>query len=822
MPRFIIIISGTIRILLVGILLIQIAPNLLRAQAHRKVAIATRVTNPPVIDGILDDVCWSMASANDGFYQFEPDYGQPESQVTLVYFVYDHQAIYVGAFLFDRSPDSILRQLGRRDDNSINSDWFMVYFDTYNNQSDAYAFRVSASGVQSDWRISDRSFDAVWLSAVSISPVGWSVEMKIPFTAFLFPDTDEQEWGLQIQRSVRRYRELSEWSITPKDISNSLAAWGTLVGIKNIKPPPGISLTPYLYNSLLLEEKSAEKSLSLSDAYGGGTDLRYVIGHSFTLDMMLYPDFSEVRSDEKVKNLTPFETVYGEHRPFFRQSVDLFRKGGLFYSRRIGGQPQGYYQVAGQIDSTESILKNPVQSRIVNAIKLSGRNSKGLAIGFLNVITGNTYAVIQNESNEKRKILTNPLTNYNITVADYILPHNSSVYLINTSVIRDKQNPDANVTGAGFQLHDPGQIFRINFNGAVSQRFTYEPLKGSYIRTPGYKYSLSAGKVSGKLRFGISRNVMNNQYNDNDLGLTHRNDYEQHNLQVSYFLFEPVGQIRSFRGYAGLSREISFTTRKNINTVLSTGYNLTSLKYNSHWLNISYSPLERYDYYDPRTKGRYYIRPSYAAANGGFSTDYRKTVAFDGNLWLSVDAENSRSASFNIQPRWRVNDKLNLTYSFSASNTKNNRGWVKNLSDGIIIYGNRNLKSFENTISGQYIFSNNLSLGIWMRQYWYYGIYSSYYTLLSNGRLIPNEEYHQNNDFSFNSVDVNLVFQWDFAPGSQLSLVWKNSVSGEENQITPSFLDNFFRTLQYDQTNQITVKLNYYIDYQSFIKIKPG
>ncbi|OYT13676.1 MAG: hypothetical protein B6I19_03920, partial [Bacteroidetes bacterium 4572_114] len=342
-----------------------------------KTAYANRISSPPKIDGVLDDYCWETTEAISGLTQFDPDYSRPASQKSFVYIVYDDEAIYVGALLHDTAPDSILTQFGNRDDGGLNADWFGVEFDTYFNQMDAYSFKVTASGVQIDSRYRDHTFDAVWQSAVKITDEGWVAEMKIPYSAIRFPNEDEQVWGVQVLRNIRRNRETDMWALGVKGAPNQMVYWGTLNGLANIKPPIRLSLSPYFSLSGQHDQRIEDKANQFSYSFGGGADIKYGINESYTLDMTLFPDFSQVKSDDKVKNLSAFETVYAEHRPFFKEAVDLFRKGGLFYSRRIGGTPKHFYEVNDLIDTNEFIIDNPSQAKLLNALKVSGRNNHG-------------------------------------------------------------------------------------------------------------------------------------------------------------------------------------------------------------------------------------------------------------------------------------------------------------------------------------------------------------------------------------------------------------------------------------------------------------
>lgn len=780
---------------------------------------ATRIATPPKIDGLLDDPCWEDALVITGLSQWDPEYGNPATQKSLVYIVYDNEAIYIGARLMDSAPDSILTELGNRDDGGLNADWFGVQFDTYYNQLDAYTFRVYASGVQIDRTSSDYTYDAVWHSRVKIVDDGWIVEMKIPYSAIRFPRQNEQTWGLQVERYVRRKREQDVWALGVRGVPNQMVYWGTLRGLNHIKPPLRLSLTPY-FSLAGQHDQSVEQSGSqYAYSFGGGADLKIGINESYTLDMTLFPDFSQVKSDDKVKNLSAFEVVYAEQRPFFTEGVDLFKRGGLFYSRRIGGTPAEFYNVPDQVDSTEILIENPSQAKLLNATKISGRGKNGLAIGFLNAITNNTYAEVEGAHGNIRKILTDPFTNYNITVADQALKNNSSAYVINTSVVRSNNSDDANVTGAGLNLLNAKNTLRLNLSGALSQVFEHDDETGVQGNKSGYKYYASAGKVSGNFQYTAYRSVKNNTYDDNDLGITTRNNFINNGLNLSYRIFDPFWKVRSFNSYLQVNRETDFTTHKNINTNIRLGAGTTWMSYLSTWFDVNLSIMERYDYYDPREEGRFIIRPGYTNASLGFSSDYRRPLAFDGNLWMGFDPAGYFGRSFMISPRMRLTDQLFFDYTLSLSFTDNFKGYVAvSDSSGDIIYGNRITESFENSMSGRYMFKNNLSLGLWMRHYWFKGTYNEYYTLNDAGRLEPDDVYTENNDFNFNTFNVDLVFNWEFAPGSNLSLVWKNSIAQDDHVLVEDFFDNFRQTLQADQLNQISLKLLYYLDYSSVFK----
>ncbi|MBC8048104.1 MAG: carbohydrate binding family 9 domain-containing protein, partial [Fimbriimonadaceae bacterium] len=212
--------------------------------------LASKITSAPKIDGKLDDAVWQTLPIATLDITYLPEYGKIPSKRTEVKVIYDNTAIYFAAMLYDDDPANIKKQLSERDGHSI-ADNFTVGLDTYNDDINGYRFIVSASGVQSDQRISlnsndDRSWDAVWESDVAILDNGWSCEMKIPYSAIRFPSKEIQNWGLQFNRNVNNTGEYILWSPVDPNVYGIIAQWGTLFNLENITPPLRLSFSPYL------------------------------------------------------------------------------------------------------------------------------------------------------------------------------------------------------------------------------------------------------------------------------------------------------------------------------------------------------------------------------------------------------------------------------------------------------------------------------------------------------------------------------------------------------------------------------------------------
>ncbi|HEU4717981.1 MAG TPA: DUF5916 domain-containing protein, partial [Bacteroidia bacterium] len=633
----------------------------------RKKFSCVRITQPVKIDGKLDDAVWQDAPIATNFIQNSPKEGAAASYQTEVKMLYDNNALYIGAMMYDDHPDSIMKQMGLRDDN-VTADNFRMVFDTYNTQQDAFDFTVTASNVQVDSRFSDFNYNAVWHSHVQMLPNGWSAEVEIPWSALRFPTTEKQNWGIQFTRWIQRKFEFDQWSLTPKAAQNSLKYWGILEGLENIDVPVRLSVTPYL--STIWQSDNRYGPDSPSTSFGGGMDLKYGINESFTLDMTLLPDFSQVQSDNIVKNLSPFEIQYDEYRPFFTEGTDLFSLGDLFYSRRIGKTPTQFYNTGDLLDSNERIIKNPTQSRLLNATKLSGRTSNGMGIGILNAYVDNTYAVAQDTlTGATRKILTEPRSNYNIFVFDKQVQNGSHVYFVNTNVMRTHGYRSADVSGAGFSLNNKKSTWTFSGFGAVSNIMEpVDSLKGQFNSSLGYKYVASIDKNSGKLKYGISRRELGKNFDPNDLGINYETNIADNSAYVAYNVYNPWWIFNLINS----SLNFDYTQNARLHTMNNFTIDFfTYAEFRNFWsfyIGSESTPFDSKDYYEPREDGRFYLRTGYNAVYGGINTNSNKKISF--NLGFHGGQTHYISQEIPVNP-WggadlTVNVRAGYRFSFSA------------------------------------------------------------------------------------------------------------------------------------------------------------
>ena len=796
------------------ILLIILIPIISIGQS--KSLVALRIEEKINIDGFAEEKSWKSADIATGFIERNPTEGNPPQQKTEVQILYDDNAIYVLARCYDKSPDSILTQLGERDDiggrrNSLNTDVFKVSFDTYGNMLDAFTFAISASGIQGDSRISDPSFNAVWDSATKIGDDGWIAEMRIPYYAIRFPKGDKQIWRIQFEREIRRTRQEVQWSFVPKNVETEINFWGTLEGLNEIEDPLRLSLSPYV--SAFSESFDGQSTVG----YGAGADLKLGLNESFTLDMTLLPDFSQVRSDNIVKNLGAFEVVFEEQRPFFQEGVELFNLGDLFYSRRIGGVPEKYGEVFSQLDSTETIIENPITSRLVNVAKISGRNKKGLGIGVMNAITASAEATIENTiTGERRFFETNPLVNYNIISFDQNLPNNSSVYLINLNTMRVGNFNDANVTAMGTNVVSKNSSYAISGDIKFSQRDT--SLFDNILKVndnDGLSYTISFSKIKGNFKYALSSENKSPQFNPNDLGVNFQTNIRTHSINLQYNKYNPFWILNSSYNSFTFDIEQDYTTGQLLKKKYSGRYFFITPDFIALFVNMSSQVGDGIDLFESRVPGQNFIVPEFYYNGIGISTDYRKKLAIDGDIgygrgYFTNYVKNSYF-EVNFEPIIRLSDKLTLRPSTNYSIFLNGAGFA-GYFDGAPKYGVRDVRTLTNIIQGKYLFKNNLSLTLRIRHYWSYGLYDYYGDLDEEGYIIRDDNFTGNADFNFNAFNTDLIFGWQFAPGSFLNVVYKNALQRDEQNIVTSYFRNLGSVFDENQRNTITLKVVYFFD----------
>ena len=777
--------------------------------SQKKVLQTKFISEKIEIDGKLDENTWQTASIANDFIMFDPDNGKaiPENKRTEVKVLYDNDAVYIGAIMFDENPEKILREITQRD-NFGTSDLFGVFINGFNDGQQDFQFFVNAADGQADCITTDTngedySWDAVWESKAVITDKGWVVEMRIPYAALRFSGENKQTWGLNFFREIRRDRQKFTWNFIDSKLGTFTQQTGVLEGIENIKPPTRLFLLPY--SSFYVNADARQKT------YGtlkGGLDLKYGINDAFTLDMILIPDFGQTKYDDQILNLGPFEQQFNENRPFFTEGTDLFSKGNLVYSRRIGGVP------TYKLNDSESFTETPNVS-LINAFKISGRTKDGLGIGILNAVTEKTPTTIFNGDSGEIRSEIEPLSNYNVLVLDQRFRKNSSVAFVNTNVTRNGSFRDGNVTALVWDLNTKKNTYNLAGDFKYSYINSVEDKKG-------INSQLNFSETSGKFRYGVGADVTTKDFDNNDLGINFETNYYSLYANTSYRILNPTKYFNTFNArintYSQFQKETGKLQSGNIN------FQINSNNKKNHYLGIGIdaNPVETYDYYEPRTADRYVIRPTKI---GGFiyiSTNYNNSFAIDFNPSFAIFDESGRNSyGFSLGPRYRFNDKLSLNYNFNFFRQNNNKGYIDSINDDMssatpntIIFANRNVITYSNTLSGKYSLNSQMTFNISLRHYWSYAENKNALSLEQNGRLADFAGYTTNKNSSFYSWNADLSYSWWFAPGSQVSVLYRNNAGAFERNINKEFRNNVTNLLNNDALSHVfSISVRYFIDY---------
>ncbi len=790
---------------------------------------ALKTSNPPKIDGDLEDATWASAPVAGDFIQNFPKAGQPASVRSEVKILYDNSAIYIGAMLYD-DPALIRKQLTARDgEQRTDVDYFSVFFDTYNDNQNGFQFLVTSANVQTDSRLSanytgdfgdygDKTWDAVWESKTKMLDNGWSVEMRIPYFSLRFSKKELQDWGIQFMRFTRRNNENSFWNFVDPNVNGFINQFGDFTGIKNIEPPLRLSFSPYLSTGINVSPDGDRNKTEWLKS--GGMDLKYGISEAFTLDATIIPDFGQVVSDNVVNNLTPYEIKFDENRPFFTEGTELFNKAGLFYSRRVGETPQGFGAVQSYVQSVpdQEIIENPAVTNLYNALKFSGRTKNRLGIGFFNAIGQRELAIIRNKTDGRdSNIVTEPLANYNIIVIDQALKNRSYVTFTNTNVIREGTNRDANVSAIDFSFFD--QQNKYNIRGASR----YSKIFGA-AGYDGFSTLLRVGKVSGKVQYYLQNNIMSDNYDPNDLGIIFYNNEVAYSGQLSYNQFTPKGKFLTYNyrltsRYFWLYKPYSF---RYLDASLS-GFWV----FKNFWdvsLSLSTVPFGENDYFVLNTPGRYAKRPAWSFAQLEGSTDSRKKWFFSYNYLQGIFhvPEKHDYHIVDLGLRYRFSNKITMSLSNRNERETDYIVFAGREAGGEPIISFVDFTDITSIYSGVYNFTPRMNLTMRVRHNWSKVIYKRFANVDANGRDIP-RAFIPNQDENVNFFNLDAFFTWDFRLGSRVVVGWKNFLGNQEfvdGSIHKRYLRNLRETIDLRHGNELTLRFIYFIDYNTLKRKK--
>ena len=293
------------------------------------------------------------------------------------------------------SSGAVQSPLGRRDD-AEQVEYLQVELDTYRDRRTAYMFGVTAAGSRldhyhptDDEGDTDWDYDPVWQARVALTDASWTAELWLPFSQLRFHAGNEQVWGLNVKRAVPSRDEENYWVLVGRTESGWASRFGELGGIRDLPQPGRIEVLPYVAGSTRIAGDR-----DLSDPFDDGrnlsgrmgADVKYGLGSNLTLDATMNPDFGQIDADPAEVNLTVFETIFPERRPFFLEGNNVLTAGtgNYYHSRRIGARPVG--------PASGDFVDYPSTTTILGAAKLTGRFSSGMSLGLLGAVTDEEFA----------------------------------------------------------------------------------------------------------------------------------------------------------------------------------------------------------------------------------------------------------------------------------------------------------------------------------------------------------------------------------------------------------------------------------------------
>lgn len=746
------------------------------AEKEPPVVEAKRTTEPIKIDGLLKETAWQGKDCSD-FIQSEPVDGAPATEKTSVWMVYDNNALYVAARLYDSEPTKIISLLGRRDE-SVDSDSFIFSIDPYYDHRSGYQFAVNPAGTMVDYSIfndesTDITWDGVWECKTHIDDKGWSLEMKIPFDQLRFKKRENYVWGVHFSRLVKRKNEWSSNVWIPKGESGFASHFARLEGISNINPGHYIEMLPFTAGKAAFSPKEEGNPFKTGKDYSlnAGLDMKVGLKSNLTLDLTVNPDFGQVEVDPAVINLSAAETYYEEKRPFFMEGANIFRFGGggcnfyisadwndpsFFYSRRIGRSPQGSVNSDGYVNS-------PEWATIFTAAKITGKLGKEWSIGFINALTQREYADIDLNGARSREEIE-PFSYYGVLRAqkEFAGGRQGLGFLVTsvarnlrTEILQNTLGRDAITVGVdGWTFLDKNKTWVLTgwFGGSrvSGSQAAIGELQRSYphyLQRPdathvklnvnatsmsGWTGRLVLNKQRGNFMVNASFGAISPGFDSSDMGFQDTGDVINGHVLLGYRSFKPGKFIRTWDANLFTQRNYDFGGNKiGEQRIIFIG-NVEFLNYWNAYLQISNNPA-RWSKDETRGGPLLYV-PTHTWWDWIIRTDDRKPfeVIFYGFSMDSKTESKNRyySAVLKWKPRSNFYISLEPEYRYNLDITQ----WVSNITDESMTatYGARYLfgriiqKTLFCSIRFNWIFSPTLSLQAYIQPFIAVGSYDRF------------------------------------------------------------------------------------------------
>lgn len=585
------------------------------------------------------------------------------------------------------------------------------------------------------------------------------------------------------------------------------------------------------------------------------------ITSDFTLDYTINPDFGQVEADPSVLNLTSYEVFYDEKRPFFLEGKSILEYNAdqdmLFYSRRIGQAPR-YYPDTEEFET----LSIPDNTSIIDALKLTGKNKKGLSLGIVNSMTAKEYATISFEDASTKKAVE-PFTNYFIgRVKQDFNKGNTTLGGIATSTLRNINDEqleflaDKSFVGAlDFEHNWLNRKYFINAKSFYSKIDGSEEAISSLQRSSQHLYQredaehleynnqltslqgwggdVSAGKRSGKFRLTGNVDWRSPGVDLNDVGYMRQADYVQEEAHLVYNINKPKGIFLKYYFLFEQRHIWSFGGESLMDKFDATA----KLTLKNYW-NFTFDFYRTYNEIDTRQlRGGPSLRIDGENVGGFiFQTNSSKNIVFSSKLYFLRNDDNiTWKNKYDIGLTWLINNNFTISSISGFTNEADNSQYVKQKDvDGKKDYvvGEIDRQTLYTTLRVEYFITPELSLQYYGSPYASNGKYDSYRKVNQSKSKILNERYSplyiegdllvdensnelldfntENPDFNFQEFKSNFVLRWEYKTGSTFYFVWTNTSSSYENKYNPSITKSFTNTSSQISQNAFMIKFSYW------------
>lgn len=816
-------------------------------------ATALRATDPPVIDGNGDDQIWSSTPAITAFKQWRPTEGKAPRYKTEAKIAYDASNLYVYVRAFDPHPDSIIKLLERRD-SYTSSDMIWLFLDSYYDRRTGFEFGVNAAGVKTDAAIyddgnEDFAWDGVWDVATRIDSLGWAAEYRIPLSQLRYSRDRTHTFGITIDRYNYRYQERESWPLIRQSKPGFVSQFGSLHGLDDLEAPRRLEAVPYVVTKSATNIISNRFNQKQSVALGG--DVKYRIASNLTLDATINPDFGQVEADPAVLNLSAYESFFDERRPFFVAGRGLFRLDvncsavncngeNLFYSRRIGRTPQ----LAGIYGDTV-----PVQpTTIIGAAKVIGRLPRGLTLGVLDAVTqreanpGDTtydpatnYAVVRATQDFRKGSSTigAMVTGVNRSLDEWSTPYLASSAYAAAVDFRHKLFKNRYEVSGSFDKSrvqgSPSTILALQRSGVHNYQRPDSDLPLDPDRTvlTGDAEELKFGKIGGQ-NFSFESAYMRRSpgFEINDIGFLRRADQQSWATWAGLFDRKPKLFYNRFQlnnnwwqywTTDGLPLEAGYNTNMHI-----------TFKNNWGWHQGGTIGQLGKTYDDRAARGGPAVRQDrYIAPWLFINGDDRKSIVPS----LSVNyfrGDGGRSSSWSVSPEvsYKVLGQFSSSLAFNWNHNITDNQFYGRFSDAVgqhYTFARLDQHTTSVTARLNYTFTPDISLQTYLQPFVSKGTYNNVRQLSATPRADKYDDRYAPYDnpsvtsdpggFNFKQLQSNVVFRWEYKPGSTLFAVWNSGRQGflprEGNENFQGDVGDLFSL---HPANTFLVKVSYWLN----------